>query len=477
GADRDAARLRHPPGDEGAAARRSGPEGLDPVPAVHVRVADAEGVDRREGRAALLRRDAAEGEELLPEPAGRPLAAVHDPRVREADHAEGGGRQVEQLSFSAGGRAGLRARRRPPLPRGGDGCNQDGDEERRPVSGARTEAAAGTAGALALTGVRKSFGGVEALRGANLTCRRGEIHALIGENGAGKSTLVKVLSGAIQADVGDVELDGRPLRVRSPREAQAAGISTVFQELSLIPDLTVAGNLFYGREPRVRAGRIDYRALRSAAAEALAQLGLGWIDVAKTARELPLSDRQLLEIAKSLLREPAVLVLDEATSALLPEQVDWLFARVRAFAERGGIALFISHRLEEIQHLSHRVTVFRAGVDVGSGPIAEMPEARLVELMLGRRVDRVYPPRLPAPEGREVVCEVVGLSAPPTLRDVSLEVRRGEVLGVGGLQGQGQLPLFLALFGARRHAGQVLLERQALRLHKPADALAAGIAL
>jgi len=345
------------------------------------------------------------------------------------------------------------------------------------VSGARTEAAAGTAGALALTGVRKSFGGVEALRGANLTCRRGEIHALIGENGAGKSTLVKVLSGAIQADVGDVELDGRPLRVRSPREAQAAGISTVFQELSLIPDLTVAGNLFYGREPRVRAGRIDYRALRSAAAEALAQLGLGWIDVAKTARELPLSDRQLLEIAKSLLREPAVLVLDEATSALLPEQVDWLFARVRAFAERGGIALFISHRLEEIQHLSHRVTVFRAGVDVGSGPIAEMPEARLVELMLGRRVDRVYPPRLPAPEGREVVCEVVGLSAPPTLRDVSLEVRRGEVLGVGGLQGQGQLPLFLALFGARRHAGQVLLERQALRLRKPADALAAGIAL
>src|SRR4051794_10701954 len=244
---------------------------------------------------------------------------------------------------------------------------------------------------LVLAGIDKSYGGVQALRGASLACADGEIHALIGENGAGKSTLVKILSGAVAADAGDVRLDGELLRVRNPLEAQQAGIATVFQELSLIPDLTVAGNLFYGREPRVRAGRIDHGALRRAAATALAELGVESVDPGANVRGLGLGERQMLEIAKALLRTPRVLVLDEPTSALLPAQVQWLFDRVRAFAAGGGIAVFISHRLEEIEHLSHRVTVLRGGAAVGTGTIDEMSEERLVELMLGRRVEVVFP--------------------------------------------------------------------------------------
>jgi ribose transport system ATP-binding protein len=207
-------------------------------------------------------------------------------------------------------------------------------------------------------------------------------------------------------------------------------------------------------------------------------LGVEGIEVGRTIRELSLAQRQIVEICKALIREPDVLVLDEATSALLPEQVEWLFANVRSFAERGGIADFISHRLEEIENLSHRVTVFRGGVDVGSGAIGEMPEARLVELMLGHRVDRVYPEQLAAPaENQDVVCELSDFSSSPSLRHVSMAIRRGEIVGVGGLQGQGQHALFLALFGARRSAGKVVVNGREIRLRRPEDALAAGLVL
>jgi ribose transport system ATP-binding protein len=334
-----------------------------------------------------------------------------------------------------------------------------------------------TASSLEISGLRKSFGGVEALRGANLSCRGGETHALIGENGAGKSTLVKVLSGAVRSDSGEISLNGQPLHASSPLEAREAGIATAFQELSLIPDLTVASNLLYGIEPKVRAGRIDRRALRQAAAKLLESFGAEGIEAGRYVRDLSLAQRQILEICKALIREPAVLILDEPTSALLPEQVQWLFAKVREFARAGGIALFISHRLEEIEMLSDRVTVLRGGVDVGSGPIGEMAEARLVELMLGRPVDRVFPaPSTEAPP-QEVVCEITDLSAPPRLRGVSMAIHRGEIVGVGGLQGQGQLALFLSLFGAIRSTGRVAMKGKTVRLRHPRAALDAGIAL
>jgi len=330
---------------------------------------------------------------------------------------------------------------------------------------------------LVISGLRKSFGGVEALRGASLACSGGETHALIGENGAGKSTLVKVLSGAVRADGGEVSLDGERLRVDSPSQARSAGIATVFQELSLIPDLTVARNLFYGIEPKVRVGRVDRRALRRAATQALESFGVAGIEVERNVRELSLGERQILEVCKALIREPSVLILDEPTSALLPEQVQWLFRKVREFAAAGGIALFISHRLEEIEALSDRVTVLRAGVDVGSGPIAEMSEARIVELMLGRPVERVFPPATTEPRSDEVVCEITNLASTPRLRGVSMAIHRGEIVGVGGLQGQGQLALFLSLFGVTRSSGRVVIKGREVRLRHPRAALDAGIAL
>jgi ribose transport system ATP-binding protein len=334
-----------------------------------------------------------------------------------------------------------------------------------------------TVSSLEITGLQKSFGGVKALSGASLSCRGGETHALIGENGAGKSTLVKVLSGSVQPDEGEIWLNGQRLQASSPLEARQAGIATAFQELSVIPDLSVASNLFYGIEPKVRAGRIDRNSLRREAAGFLESLGVDGIDVAANVRELSLAQRQVLEISKALLREPSVLILDEPTSALLPEQVQWLFAQVRDFAQTGGIALFISHRLEEIESLSDRVTVLRSGTNVGSGPIGEMSEARLVEMMLGRSVDRVFPEQSAAPTAEEVVCELTDLAAPPRLRGVSMKLHKGEIVGVGGLQGQGQLALFMALFGAIRSSGKVSIKGKNVRLRHPRAALDAGIAL
>jgi ribose transport system ATP-binding protein len=272
-------------------------------------------------------------------------------------------------------------------------------------------------------------------------------------------------------------LNGAPLKLGSAAAAREAGISTVFQELSLIPDLSVAGNLFYGIEPKVTLGRVDRRALRRAAAAALEEFGVDGIDVARNVRELTLGERQVLEVCKALIRKPSVLILDEPTSALLPERVQWLFGKVREFADAGGIALFISHRLEEIENLSDRVTVLRAGVDVGSGATAEMSEERLVELMLGRRLERTFPARRTEPRSDEVVCDIVDLAAPPRLRGVSLTIHSGEIVGVGGLQGQGQLALFLALFGAVSSTGRVSMRGKHVRIRHPRAALAAGIAL
>ena len=209
----------------------------------------------------------------------------------------------------------------------------------------------------------------------------------------------------------------------------------------------------------------------------LESLDVDGIDPGRNVRELSLAQRQILEISKALIREPSVLILDEPTSALLPEQVQWLFAKVREFARGGGVALFISHRLDEIESLSDRVTVLRGGADVGTGPIGEMSEARLVELMLGRPVDRVFPEQVEQAAPADVVCEITDLAAPPRLRGVSMSIRRGEIVGVGGLQGQGQLALFLALFGAIRSSGKVRIKGKTVRLRHPRAALDAGIAL
>jgi ribose transport system ATP-binding protein len=331
---------------------------------------------------------------------------------------------------------------------------------------------------LVLAGIYKAFGGVHAVDGANLESFAGEVHGLVGENGAGKSTLIKILSGAFAADAGEITFHGDPLQPRSPADAAKSGIGTVFQELSLIPHLSVAQNLFYGNEPRVRLGRINSRALRSAAREALAQYGFPRIRPGSFVSQLRLADRQILEIVKVLIRDPHVLVLDEPTSALLPEQVQWLFATVREFAAKGRIVIFISHRLAEIEALCDRVTVLRNGKDVGHGPMAEMPEEKLVELMLGRKIERVFPQSDRSSRVQdEIVCELEDFGSPPRLRDINFKIRRGEIVGVGGLAGQGQGDLFLAMFGARRSHGRAVVSGRQVHPRTPSQALASGIAL
>lgn len=332
---------------------------------------------------------------------------------------------------------------------------------------------------LLLDEIVKSFGGVQALRGARLACRRGAVHGLVGENGAGKSTLVKILSGALVADAGKIMLNGHILRLRTPRDAREAGIGTVFQELSLIPDLSVAANLFYGIEPSVVAGRVNMRPLRVAARQELDRYGFRKIDPSVNVRDLRLAERQLVEIVKTLIRRPRVLVLDEATSALPPEQVKWLFGIVREFATQGGIVIFISHRLAEIHALCDDITVFRGGVDVGRGKSVDLPEEQLVELMLGRRVERFYPTRVKRADrvSSTPVCEIRDLRAFPRLQGVNMMILAGEIVGIGGLEGQGQSDLFLTLYGVRRAAGEILINGQRVHLRNPAQAIRAGIGL
>ena len=331
---------------------------------------------------------------------------------------------------------------------------------------------------LEATGIEKRFGGVVALRGAGFACDAGEIHALLGENGAGKSTMVKVLCGVHQPDTGTVSLRGEPVAFRHPSAAAACGIVPVFQELSLIPDLSVAQNLLIGVEPRTRFGLVDgWRMVRQAEA-LLADLGFGGIDPRAVVRDLPLAERQIVEIAKAVGRKPKVLILDEATSALTQGQVRQVFSVVRRLREEGVAIVFISHRMEEVRDLCDKATVFRDGVDVGTVEVATASNAEIVQMMIGRALREVFPPRPALTGPPEPLLGVRGLSWGQNLRDISLTLHAGEILGLSGLEGQGQGDLLFALFGVYAGvSGEVRLRGERIRLDSPRAAMAAGLAL
>jgi ribose transport system ATP-binding protein len=331
---------------------------------------------------------------------------------------------------------------------------------------------------LAAHNITRRFGGVVALNEASFSCEAGEIHALLGENGAGKSTLVKILCGVIPPNTGTVLLNGEPVSFQGPAQAAAAGIVPVFQELSLIPDLTVAENLFLGREPRSRWGLIERKKLDAQAERLLQSLGFQHIDPELTARELPLAERQLCEIAKAVVKDPQVLILDEGTSALGAKEVETTFALLRRLREQGKTIIFISHRMEEIQSICDRATIFRDGHDVATFALGSKGHDEIVSLMIGRKLVEVFPPRPPRPAVEQPLLAVRDLRWEPRLNGISFDLNAGEILGISGLEGQGQGDLLLALFGAYGGLhGQVTLGGQPADLRSPRAAMRSGIGM
>jgi ribose transport system ATP-binding protein len=324
--------------------------------------------------------------------------------------------------------------------------------------------------------ISKSFGGVHALQGASFSADRGEVHALVGENGAGKSTLIKILSGLLRADGGRIRLDGHEAAMDRPSEAQRLGIGTVFQELTLLPHMTVAQNLLLRREPRNRFGFIRPREQVQQAAALLEELGLPPLDPEATVGHLSLAQRQVVEIAKVVSRAPEILLLDEPTSALAEPGVAWLFDLIRRLRGRGRTIVFTSHRWNEVRDLSDRITIFRNGQRVGTFAAGDLDENRAVELMTGRHVTAIFPP-LPEYRADDPALDVQGLRA-GRFRDIGFTLFRGEILGVGGLQGQGQRDLFLTLFGAPPpRAGTVTVGGRPVVIRHPRDAIKAGMGI
>jgi len=323
--------------------------------------------------------------------------------------------------------------------------------------------------------VSHAFGGVEALTGAMLSASFGEVHALVGENGAGKSTLIKIIGGTIRPDAGTVRIAGEDATALGPSGARRLGVGTVFQELTLFPWLTVAENLFVGREPRGWTRLIQRRKLAGLAQEAFERYGVEGIDPHALAGSLSLAQRQIVEITAAFMREPKVLLLDEPTSALAENDVRWLFGLVRRLRDDGGCVIFTSHRWGEVSSLADRITILRNGTHVATRPRFDENEA--VTLMTGRTIDRMYPDRPPVPEAADVALRAESLGD-DVLDGVSFELRRGEILGVGGLAGQGQAELFLSLFGARKPSrGRLVLGGKRVRLRSPADAIKGGLAI
>ncbi|HEY0792764.1 MAG TPA: ATP-binding cassette domain-containing protein [Chthoniobacterales bacterium] len=344
---------------------------------------------------------------------------------------------------------------------------------------------------LRLEGITKRYGGVTALANVNFECFLGTIHAVIGENGAGKSSLMKVIAGVIHPDEGRVYVNNTPAHFGSPAEAARQGIACIFQELSLVPDLSVADNISIANPPS-RFGLIDRRRQWKMAQEILHEIGCTDIHPSDRAKDLPLSRQQMVEIAKALVRRPRLVIMDEATSALTARDVDQLYRIVRQLRERGLAVLYISHRMHEITALADTCSVFRNGKHIETFPTASRTIPEIVPLMIGRDVAQAYPPRVGSPPNllpggdretlhgkpQETALGVRQLRWEHVLNGVSLDVRKGEIVGLGGLDGQGQSEILLALFGVLRGVGgEVRIDGTPRSIGNPREAKASGVGM
>ncbi|HZS79675.1 MAG TPA: sugar ABC transporter ATP-binding protein [Ktedonobacteraceae bacterium] len=322
--------------------------------------------------------------------------------------------------------------------------------------------------------VAKHFGGVQALRGVDFQLFPGEVHALLGENGAGKSTLVKILGGIYKPDAGVVKIGGEAIEMRSPTQAQALGIAVVQQEPKLFPDLDVAENVFMGRHPRDRFGRIDWKRMYREVDALLASLDVP-LSSHTPVQGLSIAEQQLVEIAKALSIQARVLVLDEPTAALSAHEVEELFAIVKQLRERGVAILFVSHRLEEVFAIADRLTVFRDGTHIITASVSEMTTEEIIKHMVGRELSNLFPKS--ETEIGDVVLEVRHLTRPGVFSDVSFQLRKGEILGFAGLVGAGRTEVARVLFGIdQAESGEIWFKGKKVSIHSPQQAMDYGIA-
>ncbi|WP_207739177.1 sugar ABC transporter ATP-binding protein [Faecalispora jeddahensis] len=323
-----------------------------------------------------------------------------------------------------------------------------------------------------MEGIKKSFGGVKALSGVSLAVRPGEIHALVGENGAGKSTLMKILSGAYQKDEGTIEIDGVPVEIGSPRRGKELGVGIIYQEFELAGDLTVAENIFLDR---LSSGKlIDWKRLYEKAEAVLHSLNFD-INVKSRVQDLSVAYQQVVEIAKVLSQNAKILILDEPTAVLSPKETAALFETLNKLRSEGVSIIYISHRMEEIFQIADSITIMRDGEVTGTGRRDQMEMNQVIELMIGRKLSTMFPPR--AVEMGEEILRVEELEG-EAFRRISFSVRRGEVLGISGLVGSGRSEIVRAIFGAdRKKSGKVYLNGQEVTIHSPKDAVKLGIGL
>lgn len=331
--------------------------------------------------------------------------------------------------------------------------------------------------AISMHGIRKSFGKLEVLRGVDFEVRRGEVHALLGGNGAGKSTLMKILQGVHRADSGEILVDGTPVEFGSPHDAAAAGVGMVFQEFSLVPSLTVARNIFLGREPR-RFGIIDDRTMVRRAKETLVRMGSD-LDPRVELHDLPVGYWQITEIAKALSQDARILIMDEPTASLPYTEVEQLFELIERLKEQGISVVYISHRMAEIERVADRLTVLRDGRTVLTGPVSDVPPEKVVETIVGREIlQGLSRGSADASPSGHPVLSVRGISSGTRVRDVSFDIAAGEVVGLAGLIGSGRTEIAQCLFGIDSvDAGEILVDGVPVRLRRPQDAIAAGIML
>ncbi|MRG61707.1 ATP-binding cassette domain-containing protein [Agromyces sp. CFH 90414] len=339
--------------------------------------------------------------------------------------------------------------------------------------------ATGTATAepvLVASGLEKSFFGVTVLRGVGLELRAGEVHGLVGENGAGKSTFMKILAGVYERDAGTVRLGGADVDFHHPVEAAQAGLATVFQEFNLLPERSVAENVFLGREPR-KGGFVDRKGMVRRTRELLDELGIDFIDADAPVRSLTVAEQQIVEIVKGLSTDARVIQMDEPTAALADHEVELLYSIIRRLQERGVAILYVSHRLREIFDLCDTITVLKDGALVSTDPAADLDTDELVRRMVGRPIEAYYPDAEPGTELGEPRLELRG-AGNDYVDAVDLEVRAGEIVGIAGLQGSGRTELVEAVFGVAPFTrGSMRLDGREVRVTGARQAVRAGLAL